>query len=344
MPARTLLSCTLAASLCLAFHARAGTYEVNLYSYRQPFLIRPLLDAFTQETGIGVNVVFARQGMVEKIQAAGANNPADAVLTVDIGRLDALQQAELLEPLESETLHRHVPAHLRHPQGLWFGLTTRARVVWAHRQRVAPDEVRRLSDLTDPRFRGRICMRSGKNAYNLGLIAALIAHDGERAAAEWLRGVKANLARKPQGNDRAQATAIHAGVCDLALANHYYLGKMATNQEKPEQQEWAESLRVVFLDQDGRGQHLNISGAAAIRTGQNKAGAVRLLEFLAGEEAQRLYADENFEYPVREGVPPHPMLASWGAFKADELSLEEIARQRAAASRLVDEVGFDQGP
>ena len=323
--------------------ALAGDDEVNLYSYRQPFLIQPLLDAFTEETGLEVNVVYAKKGMVEKIKAAGENNPADAVLTVDIGRLDALLQEDLLEPVQSEVLQTHIPAHLRHPDGLWFGLTTRARVVWTHNERVAPDAVRNLADLADPRLEGKICTRSGKHGYNVGLIASVIAHEGEEKAEGWLHGLKSNLARKPQGNDRAQAKAIYEGVCDIAIANHYYMGKMAANEEKPEQQEWAKVVRVVFLDQDGRGQHVNISGAGVIATGKNKDAAVRLIEFLAGDSAQSMYAQDNFEYPVRAGVALHPMLAEWGDFKADTLSLDAIARHRKAATQMVDRVHFDEG-
>ena len=208
---------------------------------------------------------------------------------------------------------------------------------------MAPDAVRTLADLAEPEFKGRICTRSGKHSYNVGLIASVIAHEGEESAEAWLRGVKANLARKPQGNDRAQAKAIHEGVCDVAIANHYYMGKMAANEEKPEQKEWAKALRVVFLDQDGRGQHVNISGAGVIRTGKNKEAAVRLIEFLAGEAAQHMYAQDNFEYPVRAGVALHPMMAEWGDFKVDTLSLEAIARNRKAASQMVDRVLFDEG-
>ena len=341
---RRILPLILLGALLAGTEALAGDAEVNLYSYRQPFLIQALLDAFSAQSGIAVNVVYAKKGMVEKIKAAGENNPADAVLTVDIGRLDALRQAELLEAVDSDLLRTQVPAHLRHPEGLWFGLTTRARVVWSHRERVAPDAVRSLADLADPRFRGKICTRSGKHGYNVALIASVIAHDGEEAAEAWLRGVKANLARKPQGNDRAQAKAIFEGVCDLAIANHYYMGKMATNEEKPEQQEWAKAVRVVFLDQEGRGQHVNVSGAGIIKTGKNKENARRLLEFLVGEQAQTMYAQDNFEYPVRAGIALHPMLAEWGSFKPDTLSLEAIARHRKAASRLVDTVRFDEGP
>ena len=340
---RRILSLALLGTVLASGETLAGGGEVNLYSYRQPFLIQPLLDAFAEETGIKVNVVYAKKGMVEKIKAAGENNPADAVLTVDIGRLDALLQEDLLEPVQSEVLTTHIPAHLRHPDGLWFGLTTRARVVLAHKDRVASGTVQSLADLADLKLQGKICTRSGKHGYNVALIASVIAHEGEESAEEWLSGVKANLARKPQGNDRAQAKAIYEGVCDVAISNHYYMGKMATNEEKPEQKEWAKVVRVVFLNQDERGQHVNISGAGVIKTGKNKKAAVRLIEFLAGEGAQNMYAQDNFEYPVRAGVAVHPMLAEWGDFKADTLSLEDIARHRKAATQMVDRVRFDEG-
>ena len=318
--------------------------EVNLYSYRQPFLIRPLLDAFTAETGIDVNVTFAKNGIVDKILAAGANNPADAVLTVDISRLRALQRAKLLEPVSSAVINAAVPAHFRHPDGLWFGLTIRARVILAHLDRVPPNAIQSLASLTAKRFRGRICTRSGKHVYNTGLIASVIARDGEVAAERWLRGIKANLARKPQGNDRAQIKAIYQGRCDLAIVNHYYIGKMATNEKKPEQQTWANAVRVVFLDQQGRGQHVNISAAGVIKTGKNKRNAVKLIEFLISEKAQNIYAQDNFEYPVRAGVALHPLLASWGEFKVDEANLNTVSAYLPAAARLVDRVGFDNGP
>ena len=332
----------LAASLVAAPVHAAG--EVNLYSYRQPFLIEPMLDEFTRQTGIEVNVVFAKKGMVEKIKAAGANNPADAVLTVDVGRLDALHKAGLLEPVDSAILDATIPAHLRHPEGVWFGLTTRARLALVSRERMKPDELRTLADLADPKFRGRICTRSGKHVYNVALIASVIAHEGEAAAEQWLVGVRDNLARKPQGNDRAQAKGVHEGVCDVAISNHYYMGKMATNEEKPEQKEWAKSVHVQFLDQDGRGNHVNISGAAVIKDAKNRENAVALLEFLAGDQAQNMYATVNFEFPVKAGIKTDPLVESWGPFKSDDLSLEDVARNREAASKLVDKTGFDAGP
>ena len=328
----------------IAFSGTAATPEVNLYSYRQPFLIKPMLDEFTKQTGIKVNVVYAKKGMLEKIKAAGDNSPADAVLTVDIGRLNELKEAGVLQPVSSKILDANIPAHLRHPEGLWFGLTTRARIAFASRDRVRPGELRTYADLADPKFKGRICIRSGKHAYNVALIASIIAHEGAAAAERWLRGVKANLARKPQGNDRAQAKAIYEGVCDVAIANTYYMGKMATNKKKPEQKKWAAAIRVTFLNQQGRGNHVNLSAAAVIRNAKNRANAVKLIEFLSGDFAQRIYASQNFEYPVKASVAIDPLVKSWGQFKADTINLEKIAKLRSTASKLVDKVRFNEGP
>ena len=322
--------------------ALAGESEVNLYSYRQPFLIQPMLDAFTKETGIKVNVVYAKKGMLERLKAEGENSPADAVLTADIGRLNDMVEAGVLQPVHSDALERNIPAQYRHPDGLWFGLTTRARVIFASRDRVGTEEVLTYEDLADPKLKGRVCTRSGKHVYMVSLIASVIAHAGEDKAEQWLRGVKANLARKPQGNDRAQAKAIHEGICDVAVANTYYMGKMASNEDKPEQKAWAESLRIVFPNQDDRGTHVNVSGAAVTRSAGNRENAVRLLEFLSDDYAQELYAEQNFEYPVKAGVPLHPLVASWGDFKADTIGLADVAKYRAAASKMVDRVGYDQ--
>jgi iron(III) transport system substrate-binding protein len=303
-----------------------------------------MLEEFTNQTGTKVNVVFAKKGMIEKIKAAGDNNPADAVLTVDIGRLDGLRKAQLLEPVDSAILNDAIPAHLRHPDGLWFGLTTRARLALTSKERVKPGELETLADLADPKFKGRICSRSGKNGYNVALIASVIAHEGEEAAEKWLTGVRDNLARKPQGNDRAQAKGIYEGVCDVAISNHYYMGKMATNEKKPEQKDWAKAVNVQFLDQDGRGNHVNISGAAVIKGAKNRDDAIRLIEFLSGDIAQQMYASSNFEYPVKAGVATDPLIEALGEFRADPIPLSEIARHRKAASQIVDRVGFEEGP
>ncbi len=318
--------------------------EVNLYSYRQPFLINPILEAFTDQTGIEVNVVYAKKGMLERLKAEGANSPADAVLTADVGRLNDMVEADVLQPVRSDTLEANIPAQYRHPDGLWFGLTVRSRIIFESAERTEPGMVTSYADLAKPALEGRVCTRSAKNVYNVSLIASLIAHEGAEATSDWLTSVRENLARKPQGNDRAQAKAIAEGLCDYAIANTYYYGKMATNEKEPEQKDWAKAVRIVFPNQDGRGAHVNISGAAVTKSAPNKANAVKLLEFLSGDEAQRLYAEQNFEYPVKPGVELHPLVASWGDFNADDINLDQVAQRRAEASRLVDETGFDFGP
>lgn len=333
----------LAAS-ALSGPASAATQEVNLYSYRQPALIDPLLKAFTDKTGIRVNTVYVEKGMVEKLRAEGANSPADAILTVDVGRLNDLREAGVLQPIKTPALDRNIPSSYRHPEGYWYGLTTRARILFVSKERVAPGAIKSYEDLADPRLKGRVCMRSGKHDYNISLIASIIAHKGEEAARQWLKGVKDNLAQKPQGNDRSQAKAISEGVCDVAAANTYYMGKMATNEKEPEQRKWAEAVRVVFPNAEERGTHVNISGAAIAKHAPNRENAVKLLEFLSSDEAQKLYAEMNFEYPVKPGVAVDPMVASWGTLKPDTTNLAKIADLREKATKLVDQVGFDLGP
>ncbi len=324
-----------------AIPAVQAAEEVNLYSYRQPFLIKPFLDVFTERSGIKVNVVYAKKGMLQRLKAEGRNTPADAVLTVDISRLSALANAELLQPVKSPVLDKNVPAQYRHPDGLWFGLTTRARVVYAHKTRVKPGEVASYEDLAKPHMKGRICTRSGKHSYNLSLLASIVAAKGEHAATNWAKAVKANLARRPQGNDRAQVKAIKEGICDVSLGNTYYMGAMATNEKKPEQKTWAAAVKVLFPGQNDRGTHVNISGAAVTEYAKNKANAIKLLEFLSENFAQKMYADQNFEYPVKAGVAWHPLVASWGKFKADSINLNEIAKYRSTAAKIMDRVDFD---
>lgn len=331
-----------AAMLASVPGARAASEEVNLYSYRQPFLIQPMLDVFSEKTGITVNVAYAEEGMLERIKAEGENTPADAVLTADIGRLKDMEDAGVLAAVNSEVLSENIPAAYRHPDGYWFGLTTRARIIFASKERVGADEITSYEDLADPKMKGRICIRSGKHLYNISLIASMIAHKGVEETEKWLLGVKANLARKPQGNDRAQAKAIYEGQCDVAIANTYYMGNMQTNDEKPEQKEWASAINIIFPNQGDRGTHVNISGAAVLKHAKRKENAVKLLEFLASETAQSMYAAQNFEYPVKPGVAVSERVQSWGSFKADTISLSEVAKYRAEAARMVDRIGFDQ--
>lgn len=329
----------LAAVAATAVPAYAGQ-EVNVYSYRQDFLIRPFLDRFTEATGITVNVVHAQNGMLERLKAEGENTPADLVLTVDIGRLQAHKDAGLLQPIRSEVIERNVPPQYRDPDGAWVGLTTRARVIFHAKDRVKPDELATYEDMADPKWRRRICMRSGSHRYNVALVASMIAAHGEAATEAWLEGLVANFARKPQGNDRAQVKAIKEGVCDIALGNTYYMGNMATNDEHPEQKQWAAASAILFPNQGDRGTHVNISGAGVVKHSKRPQNAIKLIEFLSGAEAQEMYAKANFEYPVKDGVAWHPLVESWGRFKADPLRLARIAELSPLAQMLIHRAGW----
>jgi iron(III) transport system substrate-binding protein len=332
----------------LPFLATAGVRtaepgEVNIYSYRQPYLIEPLLKEFTQETGIKVNVIFAEKGLIERIQAEGRNSPADVLLTVDIGNLTQATGAGIAQPIASPTLEAEIPAAYRAEDGQWFGLTRRARVVYASKERVKQDSIT-YEELADPKWRGKICTRSGQHSYNVALSASMIAHHGEAWTEEWLKGVKANLARKPAGNDRLQVKGVYAGECDLALGNTYYMGAMLTDEKEPEQKAWANSVDILFPNSNDRGTHINISGAVVAKYAPHQENAVKLVKFLASDKGQEMYAEVNHEYPVKEGVPWSPLVKSWGDFKPDPIALEEIAALRKKASELVDKVGFDDGP
>lgn len=337
--ALALLFPLLADTIATAEEAR----EVNVYSYRQPYLINPLFKAFTEETGIKVNVIFAEKGLIERIQAEGRNSPADVLLTVDVGNLTQATDAGIAQPIHSATLEAAIPPAYRASDNEWFGLTRRARVVYASKERVKLDKIT-YEDLADPKWRGKICIRSGQHVYNVALIASLIAAHGEDWTENWLKGVKANLARKPAGDDRLQVKGVYAGECDIAIGNTYYMGAMLKNDKEPEQKEWANSVNIIFPNTDDRGTHVNISGAVVAKYAPNKDNAVTLLEFLASDKGQEMYADVNNEYPVKEGIPWSPLVTSWGSFKPDPISLNAIAALRKKASELVDKVGFDEGP
>ncbi|KUF11814.1 Fe(3+) ABC transporter substrate-binding protein [Pseudoponticoccus marisrubri] len=322
----------------LAVAAPASADEVNLYSYRQPELIAPLTDAFTEETGIEVNVSFLDKGMVERLKAEGARSPADLIFTVDISRLASAVEAGVTQPVESDALRENVPAQYHDPDGHWWGLTTRARIVYASKDRVDPSEITTYEDLADPKWEGRICTRSGTHVYTLALVAAMIHHHGEEEAKAWLEGVKSNLARKPQGNDRAQVKAIWAGECDISLGNTYYMGKMLEDEE---QQEWANAVDIVFPTFENGGTHVNISGVAMTASAPNKENAMKMMEFLVSPEAQEIYAAANYEYPIAPGTEAIDLVQSWGDYTADDVNLMTLASYRADALRLVEEVDFD---
>jgi iron(III) transport system substrate-binding protein len=341
--AREFLPALLFLSLAAPFVQAEEAGEVNIYSYRQPYLIEPLLKEFTDETGIKVNVIFADKGLIERIAAEGRNSPADVLLTVDIGNLTQAVEAGIAQPVRSPKLEAAVPPAYRASDGQWWGLTRRARVVYASKDRVKQDSIT-YEDLADPKWRGKICVRSGQHVYNVALIASMIAHHGEQWTEEWLKVVKANLARKPAGNDRLQVKGVYAGECDLAIGNTYYMGAMLTDEKEPEQKAWANSVKILFPNTNNRGTHINISGAVVAKNAPHRENAIRLLEFLASDKGQKTYAEVNYEYPVKEGVEWSELVKSWGEFKADPISLEEIAAKRKEASELVDRVGFDEGP
>jgi iron(III) transport system substrate-binding protein len=322
---------------------QAKAEEVNVYSYREPALIDPILDQFTVKTGIVVNTVFAKDGLIERAKAEGTNSPADVMLTNEFGLLIQARDAGIAAKLASPVLEAAIPAALRDPDGQWFGLTQRARIVYASKERVAQDSIR-YEELADPKWRGKICSRSGQHTYNIALIASIIANDGAAAAETWLNGVRNNLARQPSGGDRDQIKGIFSGDCDIALGNTYYMGQMLNNAKQPEQKAWAASVKLLFPNAGDRGTHVNISGGLLMANAPHRDAGVKLLEFLASKEAQSLYAELNSEYPVHTDVTPTALVQGWGTLKPDALPLAEMAKLRKAASELVDKVGFDDGP
>ena len=330
-------------TICIAalasFAAPSIAKDVNVYSYRQPELVKPLFDAFTGETDIKVNVQFLKKGLVEKLVAEGDRSPADVILTVDISRLNSVVEAGVTQPVASNVLNANIPSEFRDPDNQWFAITSRARIVYASKERVKNGEVTTYEDFADPKWKGRICTRSGTNAYNLALTSAVIANHGETAAKNWLEGVKGNLARKPQGNDRAQVKAIYAGECDISIGNTYYMAKMLSN---PDQIAWANSVRIVFPKFENGGTHMNVSGIAMTKSAPNKQNALKLMEWLSGDEAQKIYAEANGEYPINPKLSASKLVVSWGEFTPDDTPLIEIAKLRPASLKLTEIVAFDE--
>ena len=312
--------------------------EVNIYSHRQPELIQPLMDQFTAETGIDVNIAFVDKGMVERLKAEGNRSPADLVLTVDIGRMEELVEADVLQAAEDPVLAANIPPAYRDPGNLWFGLTTRSRVVYASLERVKPGEITTYEDLVNPKWQGRLCMRSGLNDYNVALTAAFLLHHGPEATTAWLQGLKANLAHKPLGGDRDQVKSIWSGECDIALGNTYYIGQMLNDDSE---KDYAAAVRIDFPIFEGGGAHMNISGIALTKAAPNRAAAVKLMAWLSSDEAQKIYAEANHEFPVKAGVARSALVQSWGEFTPDSLGLADIAKARSDAVKLIEGVDFD---
>lgn len=316
---------------------------VNIYTYRQPDLIQPVLDEFTRETGIATQVLFLDKGLEERVAAEGENSPADVIMTVDVARLVAAKEAGITQPLADDEVNKLIPAEYRDPDGHWFGVTKRARVVYASKERVA-DTALTYASLADPKWKGRLCTRSGQHFYNIALISAAIAHWGLEKAEAWVKGLRDNLAMKPSGADRDQAGNIDAGACDIAIGNTYYVGLMRTNDKDPKEQEWGNAVNVIFPTWENGLTHVNISGIALAKYAPHHDDAVKLVRFLASHRAQQIYAEKNFEYPVEPGLAASPMVQSFGKLDADTLPLADIAKFSKQASEIVDRTGFDDGP
>ncbi len=330
----------LVAGAGFLFATQVGAAELNLYTARHYDTDRAVYEAFTRATGIQVRVIEGKADeLIERIRTEGANSPADLFLTVDAARLSRAKTAGILQNVSNAGLERRVPASYRDPDGAWFGLTMRARVIMYDRQNGRPEGLNRYEDLADPRFRGQICVRSSGSDYNISLTASILRADGEAATEAWARGVVANMARPPQGGDRPQFEAIPSGQCRLAIANTYYLARYV-NAEDPRQRELGARIGVIFPNQADRGAHVNISGAGVARHAPNRDAAIKFLEFLTSDEAQALFTNGNFEYPVVPSVPPNPALATFGPFKADGLHAQEIAADSAQALQIMQRAGW----
>lgn len=322
--------------------AFAQSGEVNVYSYREPGLIQPLLDIFSAETGIKANVLFAGDGLLERVAAEGELSPVDVVLTVDVGNLVGAKEQGLTQPITTDALERLDPA-FRDAEGHWAALSLRARVFYVSNDRVDATALT-YEDIAQPEWKGRLCTRPGDHVYNIGLIANRIAAWGLDETREWLAAVRDNLAYAPTGNDRAGAKAIFEGSCDLAIANTYYMGLMLTNESEPEQKDWAAASRIIYPDTAGDGTQVNAAGAFIAKDAPNPANANKLVEFLLSDEAQQLYANANYEYPAVTSVKPAELTLSWGELNPSKVSFTELADYRDEAAALVDELKFNEGP
>ena len=314
--------------------------SLGIYTHRQPFLLEPILEAYTKKTGVEFQTVYAPKGLAARLKAEGERTEADLVLTVDISRIKELADTGLLAPLASDILNKHVPSYLREANDRWTALSLRARIIAVSKDRVGKQAITTIEDLASPKWQGRVCSRKGSHVYNRAVLASLIAHNGEESAKNWTLGLVDNLARRPQGNDRAQAKAIYSGQCDVALMNTYYYGKMKFAKDKPEQQKWADAIEIAFFNQDGRGQHVNISAAGITQGSKRKELARAFLEWVTSEEAQQIYTKVNFEYPVNPNAQLSEEVASWGTFKMDMLPMNVIADNSPQAQRIINETGW----
>lgn len=332
----------IAAFGAVLFSCGTGEKEevVNVYTHRHYEADQQLFDKFTEATGIKVNVVSASADeLIQKLELEGANSPADVLITVDAGRLHRAEQKGLLQPINSEVLNTNIPAKYRDQEGHWFGLTYRARIIAYSTERVNPEDLSTYEALTAPEWKGRVLTRSSENIYNQSLLASIIAHHGQEGAQEWAAGLLANMARDPKGSDRDQVKAVAAGEGDVAIVNTYYIGIML-NDSNEEERKAAEKIAIFFPNQEGRGTHINISGAGVTKYAPNKENAIKLIEFLSNQEAQEFLANINFEYPVNPKAEFSDLLKKWGTFKADELHLSVLGENNSDAVVIFDKVGW----
>ncbi|WP_416047823.1 Fe(3+) ABC transporter substrate-binding protein [Cupriavidus basilensis] len=339
LPRATALAALAVLALPLAAHAQEKV--LNLYTARHYQTDEALYANFTKQTGIKINRIEGQEDpLLERIKSEGANSPADVFITVDIGRLWRAQQAGVFAPLKSSVLESRIPANYRDPNGDWFGFSARARVIAYNKAAVKPGDIKTYEDLADPKWKGKLCIRSSGHVYNLSLMSSLIAHDGEAKTEQWTRGVVANLARAPKGGDTDQLKAVAAGECDIAVANTYYIARILKST-KPEDKAVAEKLGVLWPNQASQGVHMNISGGGMLKHAPNKASARAFLEYLASDDAQRYFADGNNEWPVVESVKiSNPALEALGSFKADKISVAELGKHQPQAQKLADKAGY----
>lgn len=330
----------LGSALAALLGAQAATAaELNLYTTREPGLIQPLIDAFSQSAGVKVNTIFLKDGLAERVTSEGARSPADVLMTVDAGVLVDLVERGLTQKTDSAVLNKTIPETLRDDGGHWYALSLRARAVYAAKNLDLTEIT--YEQLADPRWKGRICIRSGQHPYNVALTGSYIAHHGEAAAEKWLTGVKANLARKAGGGDREVARDIMGDLCDIGVGNSYYIGLMRSGAGGPEQQKWANAIKMVLPTFEKGGTQVNITGAAVARHAPNKDQAVRFIEYLVSDEAQAIYAKANYEYPVNANAKANPLIAEYGELKPDTIDIVEGVKFRKTASKLAEKVGFD---
>jgi iron(III) transport system substrate-binding protein len=317
----------------------ANAKSLNIYSHRQPYLLKPFIEAYTKKTGIKLNVVYSSKGLAQRLAAEGANSPADLILTVDIARLYRYEDLNLLAKIDSKILNEKIPPYLRSKNNTWFGLSKRTRAIAISRERINSGQVLRYEDLADPKLKGKICSRPGSHVYNRALMASMIAAKGENDAEKWAKGLVSNLAKRPQGNDRSQLKSIYSGECDIAIINHYYYGKL-TYSKNPDHRKWAKASIIVFPNQGNsdRGAHVNISGGGVVKFSKNKEIAINFLEFLVTDQAQVMYGDVNFEYPINNKSKLPKRLKALGTFKEDNLLIEKIAKLAPKAQEIIDKV------